>query len=190
MHQCSRVPSNLHPSAATAARAVTQQKTPRVPRYPMPPQLRFLAPGAHGEESPRWALDFELWREHGVSWGRHTAFSPARHRELERSPHSRAMARSASIMKSDSSPLNRDALRQWLQSRRRTWRWNDGHYGEYDAVEVTDTALRWFHWSHDVDGGGPSNAVTQSVSTFLQGGPPRPAPQTIVDEIRQWLARN
>lgn len=75
-------------------------------------------------------------------------------------------------------------------ARRRTWRWNRGTSGGYDAVEATDRKLEWYRWSHDADG-GRQDVATQSVARFRLAGAPDEmrAPALVVQELRAWLER-
>ena len=75
-------------------------------------------------------------------------------------------------------------------ARRRTWRWNRGDSGGYDAVEATDARIWWYRWSHDVDGGGREDVAEQSIARFRISGPPAEmnAPASVVSELRAWLA--
>lgn len=73
-------------------------------------------------------------------------------------------------------------------ARRRTWRWNRGESGGYDAVEATGATLVWYRWSHELDG-GRSDVAEQSVAQFRASGPPAEmkAPASVVGELRAWL---
>lgn len=73
-------------------------------------------------------------------------------------------------------------------ARRRTWRWNRGESGRYDAVEATDSSITWYRWSHEADG-GREDVAEQSVARFRISGPPDEmrAPASVLRELREWL---
>ncbi|MBX3249687.1 MAG: hypothetical protein KF901_21095 [Myxococcales bacterium] len=86
--------------------------------------------------------------------------------------------------------MDRERLDRWLAGPRRTWRWNRGDATRYTAVEATGRGLRWFRWSHEVEGGGMSDEIHQAHATFLASGPPETmadAPPTVQRELRAWI---
>ncbi|MEM1417448.1 MAG: hypothetical protein AAGH15_21305 [Myxococcota bacterium] len=81
-------------------------------------------------------------------------------------------------------------LRRWLDAPGRTWRWNRGETGGYDAVEASGDVLRWYRWSHEAEDGGEGRLVLQPAAAFLRDGPPRPAPPRVLAELRRHLEAN
>ena len=84
-----------------------------------------------------------------------------------------------------------DRARNWLNGDHRTWRWNEGSYegkNRYDAVETSADGLVWFGW--DVAAGGATERTTQSYAGFLDEGPAADAPESILAELRAWIAAN
>ena len=75
--------------------------------------------------------------------------------------------------------MDRDRLTRWLSSRHRTFRWNHGEVGAYDAVETTDAGLRWYHWSHEMGDGGVQDLVLQTFEAYRTAGPPRDVPASV-----------
>lgn len=78
-------------------------------------------------------------------------------------------------------------LRRWLATPRRTWRWNRGETGGYDAVEASGAVLRWYRWSHHAEEGGPQDLVLQAREAFLRDGPARPAPRGVLAQLHAHL---
>ena len=79
------------------------------------------------------------------------------------------------------------SIEQFL-ARRRTWRWNRGDSGRYDAVEATDHRVCWYRWSHELDGGREDVAEQSTAQFRLAGAPPEMnAPASVVRELRDWL---
>lgn len=73
-------------------------------------------------------------------------------------------------------------------ARRRTWRWNRGSSGGYDAVEATEKHVVWYRWSHEADG-GRQDVAAQSAARFKLAGAPRDmqVPASVLRELREWL---
>lgn len=86
--------------------------------------------------------------------------------------------------------MDRDRLESWLRGPRRTWRWNRGDATCYAAVEATSRALRWYRWSHELEDGGSSDELHQTLAAFVAAGPPpgfTDAPAGVLRELREWI---
>jgi len=81
----------------------------------------------------------------------------------------------------------KERIARWLDAGHRTWRWNRGETGSYDAVETTDDGLRWYRWSHDIEGEGAFDVVRQSFTEFRASGPPRPMPPSVREAVKAWV---
>lgn len=88
--------------------------------------------------------------------------------------------------------MDRDALRRWLDSPHKTWRWNDGARDAYRGVETSDEGLRWFRWSHRfADGAGGLEAESrQTWAEFDREGPREAMPPELRSELDAWVARH
>ena len=83
-----------------------------------------------------------------------------------------------------------DRLARFLAGADRTFRWNDGETRDsYEAVETTRDGLRWYHWSHRAEDGGPSDEALQCYDDFERDGPLREMPAPLLAELRAHLAR-
>lgn len=87
--------------------------------------------------------------------------------------------------------MDRDALKRWLSTPHRTWRWNDGDPERYRGVETCDSGLRWFGWSHRFDEreDGLYGERIQSWDSFLRHGPLDPMPDDARAELEKWHGR-
>ncbi len=81
--------------------------------------------------------------------------------------------------------IDRDSIREKLAAKHHTWRWNGGDRTRYEAVETTPEGLRWFRWSHDIE--GPEDEVAQSFEAFLEEGPPRAVPKSVTLAVKRWI---
>ena len=93
--------------------------------------------------------------------------------------------------------MDREALRRWLTSPHRTWRWTEGTGAEdtaerYRGVETTDAGLRWFRWSHRFGHGedGLQGEVLQPWARFAADGPLEPMPVEARAELEAWYERH
>ncbi|MEM9191305.1 MAG: hypothetical protein AAGF12_19185 [Myxococcota bacterium] len=86
--------------------------------------------------------------------------------------------------------MDRYQLDRWLRSPGRTWRWNHGDPERYEGVTASGEGLRWFRWSHRIDGPGEENVEVQTFKAFVNDGPARPAPTEIVEQLRRWVAEH
>ncbi len=86
--------------------------------------------------------------------------------------------------------MDRDALARFLSGETKTFRWNDGEsFEDYDAVEASPAGLRYYHWSHRAEDGGPSDEATQSLEAFEADGPLREMPEKALAGLREHVAR-
>lgn len=86
--------------------------------------------------------------------------------------------------------MDRDRLESWLRGPRRTWRWNRGDSTRYAAVEATSLSLRWYRWSHELEDGGVSDELRQTLVAFTTTGAPtgfEDTPAGVLRELREWI---
>jgi len=85
--------------------------------------------------------------------------------------------------------MDRDALRRFIASPHRTWRWREApdDPDHYRAVETSDEGLRWYAWSHLPGEDGPYDEVRQSFAEFETKGPPWDVPIETHSALHKWL---
>ena len=84
--------------------------------------------------------------------------------------------------------FDRQKLARWLTDPGQTWRWNRGDAEHYDAVELRDSQIKWYRWSHET---GATNVITQTIQTYIMEGPPTSlsAPKAVLTQLTTALTK-
>lgn len=86
--------------------------------------------------------------------------------------------------------MDRDALKKWLSTPCKTWRWNFGDKTKYYAGEATDEKVEIFAWSHEYDEGGKNRVLELSATEFLARDQVEFMPDAIKTTIDAWIREN
>lgn len=83
--------------------------------------------------------------------------------------------------------MDRDRLREWLDSPHYTERWRfDDDYDRYDGFTTSDEGLQWFLWSHVPGEDGAYDEQLQTWAELDRDGPLRPIPEEKSQRLASW----
>lgn len=85
--------------------------------------------------------------------------------------------------------MDREGIRRFIDAGHRTWRWHSEEDPDhYEAVESSESGLRYFAYSHLHGEDGITREEAQGFDDFEANGPRWSMPGPTEDAIRAWIA--